>query len=164
MLSSSHLSQTESAKFLYTHLGKTQKYWYRRLTKNLYRPSLLHGYRITVHVVDGKPMYTLPALHEFVLVNQHSKERKMQNVNSANQQLNTDKAKARSLMLNTIKNMISKGNSYFNTHREHRIENAITYFNEHLMFNGLDCTEEELEQAFLERVKLMEEFNAIYLS
>lgn len=72
MPSEMFLSQSESAKFLYTHLGKTQKYWYRRLTKNLYRPSLSHGYRITVHVVDGKPMYTLPALHEFVRVNQPS--------------------------------------------------------------------------------------------
>lgn len=101
----------------------------------------------------------------YVLTNhKHQKDRKMQNVNSANQQLNADKAKARSLMLNTIKNMISKGNPYFNLHREHRIDNAIAYFNEHFMFNGLDCTEQELEQAFLERVKLMEEFNAKHLN
>lgn len=72
MPSNLHLSQGEAAKFLYSHLGKTPKYWYRRLTKNLYRPSLPHGYRITVHVVEGKPMYTLPALREFVRINQLS--------------------------------------------------------------------------------------------
>ena len=72
MPSEMFLSQCESAKFLSLHLGKTQKYWYRRLTKNVYRPSLLHGYRITVHVVDGKPMYALPALREFVRINQPS--------------------------------------------------------------------------------------------
>jgi len=100
-----------------------------------------------------------------VLTNhQHQKDRKMQNANSANQHFNVDKAKARSLMLNTIKNMISKGNPYFDVHREHRIENAIAYFNEHFMFNGLDCTEQELEQALMERVKLMEEFNAKYFN
>jgi len=72
MPSEMFLSQSESAKFLSLHLGKTPKYWYRRLTKNLYRPSLSHGYRITVHVVDGKPMYTLPALREFVRIHQPS--------------------------------------------------------------------------------------------
>lgn len=69
MPSNLSLSQSESANFLYSHLGKTPKYWYRRLTKNLYRSSLLHGYRITVHVVDGKATYTKSALKEFVRVN-----------------------------------------------------------------------------------------------
>lgn len=72
MPSEMFLSQNESAHFLSFHLGKSQKYWYRRLTKNLFRPSLSHGYRITVHVLDGKPMYTLPALREFVRINQPS--------------------------------------------------------------------------------------------
>lgn len=72
MPSNLYLSQGESANFLFSHLGKTRNYWYGRLTKNLYRPSLLHGYRITVHIVDGKPMYALPALREFVRINQPS--------------------------------------------------------------------------------------------
>lgn len=79
MPSEMFLTQSDSANFLSLHLGKSQKYWYRRLTKNLYRPSLSHGYRITVHVVDGKPMYTLPALREFLRVNQSSTSKGQKN-------------------------------------------------------------------------------------
>lgn len=63
-----HLNQWQAAELIAQHLQGETRMWYGYLTRNIRNWAKQHGYKITVHVENGKLAYSTAALLEFVRV------------------------------------------------------------------------------------------------
>lgn len=69
-----YLNQGNAAELLTCYLGGSRRKWYGYLTRNARNWQKQFGYKISVHVVDGKLAYTNAALMAFVAVMQPTKK------------------------------------------------------------------------------------------
>lgn len=65
-----YLNQGSAADLLAQHLEGSRRKWYGYLTRNSRNWNKQHGYKITVHVENGKLAYTKAAILAFVRVMQ----------------------------------------------------------------------------------------------
>lgn len=80
------------------------------------------------------------------------------------EELNAFKAQAKSLMMRTVKYMVQKRTDAFRKQMDLLIKDSLIFMNYYLEINGTDMTEQELEEAYLVNVKVMEALDAKYLN
>lgn len=80
------------------------------------------------------------------------------------EELNAFKAQAKSLMMRTVKHMVQKRTDAFRMQTDLLIKESLIFMNYYIEVNGIDMTEQELEEAYLVNVKVMEALDQKHLN